>query len=248
MEETPLGVSDMLMKLDLPALSSTPESVTFVEGPSLVALVNILHALHPLLQVIAIPGLQDAASILSEVIKGFHGVLEAEAGWKQLALRLERLSFLLRRIHNEPDMMDDIRVLLEPVSKTLLELSNDLKRMRTSDRSVIRRFFSSRAENGSISAYEKMLDQLNTSLTHELCLNTNVTARQIRAELNQISENFEAKFTRSGSFELCDNTAEEVHGSAFSNLKLLRETPRIQIQRNSAVRVGGDAFCHIEIC
>lgn len=239
--------SSVPRKLDSPIHSPIPEPATFVEGPVLVALMNILLALHPLLQVIVVPGLQDAASTLSGVIKSFHWTLEAEAGWKQLVLRLERLCFLLRLIRNEPDMTDDIQVLLRPISETLLELSNNLKMLQNSDRSVIGGFFTSRTENGSIYTYEKMIDQLNTSLTHELCQNTNVTARQIRAELNQISEKFEAKFTRSGSFELSDNTAEDVHGLAFSNLKLLKETSRIQIQNNSAVRIGGDAFCHIEI-
>jgi len=245
MEGIPSDLPAVLRHLDLPVQSQTPRPVTFVEGPAL-ALMNILDALRPLLQVIPVPGLQEAIGTLSEVIKSFHAISEADEGWKHLALRLERLYFLLQRVHNVPEMRNDLRVLLKPISETLIGLSNDLKRVQNSQRSVIRKFFTGKAENGSIFAYEKMLDQLNTSLTHELCLNTNVTVREIRAELNQITEKSEAKFARSGSFEMSSNASENVHGSAFSNIRILRETSRVQITHNSAVRIVGDAFCHIE--
>jgi len=214
------------------------------------ALLDILRILDPILRVTAVPGLQDAATILSEVVRKFIAISEAEVGWKRLAIRLEHLNFLLKQVDNEDSMEDSVKRILEPVSRGLHELAEDLRKVQNSDRSMIAKFFASKTETDSIAVYEKILDQVNASLTIEVSVNTNLTVRQIHLALNRISEKIESfAITPNpfGSFAMRDNTAHDVNGSASWILKFNPNLKRVLLERNSVARIGRDVTWDVEM-
>jgi len=146
-----------------------------------------LNAFQHTLEVLGktpIPGIGAVTATLLQVVKGVQEIPQVEAGWKELAECMARLSFLLRKISAAPELQDEMEQYYGPLNDELGKLSEDIDKVSKQGRLV--NFFTSTDALISLSAHQKKLDSIVDDLTAALCMNTALTKVELRTHLDEL--------------------------------------------------------------
>lgn len=238
------------------SVSSEPEHDSVVQAPpskndsslspKAKAALSALQYTLDLLGKTPLPGIGAVTAALLQVVKGVQEIPQVEEGWKEIAERMARLSFLMGKMNAAPELQDDMEQYCTPLNEELCKLSEDIDKASKQGRLV--NFFTSTDALASLSAHQKRLDSIINDLTAALCMNTSTTKAELRTSLDEIvirlhEEMLLSLASDAPAIHMTGNTIDEILGPAATNNQLGRNA-RITMTNNKFGKVHGAVLSH----
>jgi len=225
-----------------------PSKNAFNLSPTAKAALNAFQCTLDALGKTPIPGIGAVTAVLLQVVKGVQEIPQVEAGWKELADRMARLLFLMRKISAAPEFQNEMEQYCTPLNDELGKLSDDID--EASKRGRLVNFFTSTDGLASLSTHQKKLDSIINDLTAALCMNTALTKAELRTHLDEIVSRLHEEILSSASLasdgpaiHMTGNTIDEIIGPVVTNNKLSGNA-RITMSSNKFGKVHGAVLSH----
>jgi len=229
-------------------VQQVPSKNAFNLSPTAKAALNAFQCTLDALGKTPIPGIGAVTAVLLQVVKGVQEIPQVDAGWKELADRMARLLFLMRKISSAPELQNEMEQYCTPLNEELSKLSEDIDEASKQGRLV--NFFSSTDALASLSTHQKKLDSIINDLTAALCMNTALTKVELRTHLDEIVSRLHDEILSSASITsdasaiyMTGNTIDEIIGPVATNNQLSGNA-RITMSSNKFGKVHGAVLSH----